>query len=365
MAANCSFLKAGDARFLARNHSIIWREICGIQEAILDAIEDHEYDVIVNGGTPMTSTQSILSVSVTNGGAGYDVVSATATIDANGTDGVDAEVEPIVTGTTITGFSVLNGGSDYQPISATATVGGAGSDAVVTPIVNSAGVITAVIVNSAGTGYSIGDPIAFTHPSGVGAAAAVSIVNGSGGVLAVSVTNGGSGYGVARAIVTVSHPTGFGFQGVVQVEGGVVVGVSIQNGGALYAPVGPTAVITDATGSGAVLSVELDGDAVSAIDVVSGGFGYSDPTVVIRPAAYGTDDEDAIDDEATAEATVNANLYGTDPSAYNDVIIGQSDDRVIEDQIQYILDYFTALGYNIRVQTNPATNNTIQWQVIW
>ena len=40
-------------------------------------------------------------------------------------------------------------------------------------------------------------------------------------------------------------------------------------------------------------------------------------------------------------------------------------DAVIADQIQYVLDYFTALGYNIRAQVNPSTGNTLQWQIIW
>lgn len=560
MAATCSFLKAGDARFLARNHSVIWREICGIQEAILDAIEANEYDVIVNGDTPMTSTQSIISVTVTDSGGGYNDVVATAVINANGTGGTLATVVPVVTGSTITGFTVTAGGSGYAPISVTAApanvyaliaaqtqanyngvgangsfvaglryqagevitlnndatitvntigaptavvtidgqdetdfdgagangtfdggdslgitayqvgdtitlndgtvvlvdavagfdvtqftiqsnsvngiasgttlvqvatsgsgagfeltldtnnetpvgpvatftvttagdpffypatltqasttgiggnftltpgnnnvTGSSGTGAVLTPIVVD-GEITSVVVGAAGTGYLLGAPIIFTHPAGSGAVATVTAVNGSGGILAVTVTNGGSDYETAQATVTVSHPTGFGFEGTVQVTSGVVTGVAIVNGGSLYSDQVPTAVIEDPTGSGAVLAVVMDGDNVDEINVVDGGFGYTDPTVVIRPSAFGTDDEDVVYEDATATATVGVNTFGTTPSEYNDVIIGQSDDRVIEDQIQYILDYFTALGYNIRVQTNPATNNTIQWQLIW
>ena len=121
--ANCSFLNAGEARNLARDNTVIWSEICAVQEAILAAIDANQYSTIVAGGTPFTSTGEITLATLSGGGAAYSIVAATGTIDANGTGGTAATVTPIVTGGVISSFTVDTGGSGYAPVSATATVG--------------------------------------------------------------------------------------------------------------------------------------------------------------------------------------------------------------------------------------------------
>ena len=139
-----------------------------------------------------------------------------------------------------------------------------------------------------------------------------------------------------------------------------VAGIIITNGGSGYAPLYPTVSVTDNNGgTGAVITANIAGGAVTALNVIDGGSGYVNPilTIVAAPTSSGNG--------ATGTATVGTNTFGTSPSDYNDVLIGQSTDAVISDQIQFVLDYFTALGYNIRAQTNTATGNTIQWQIIW
>jgi len=636
--ATCSFIKATEARNLARNNTLLWTEICEVQAAILAAIDSNEYSVLVNDGTPMTSTQSILSAAVTAGGTGYNLVSATAVINANDTAGTGATVTPVVTGTTITSFTVTAPGTGYTPISATATVGvpselidaqdetdfnngagngtfaagsqyratetitlsdghtvtvdtigastgvaltagqdetdfdnvGANGDfaggvnhaagttitlsdgsvldvdtvvggvvteftvttastaqfasgatlvqvsttgvgtgftltsdtnneislgpvatftlntvasipffypttinqtsssaigtnfsltpkstnitalvggigAVLTPIVTN-GAITDVIINSPGSGYSLGAPILFPTPaSGTGATAIVNAVGVGGTITSIAVTNPGSGYATSTATVTVTAPGSLTpavqFAGTVSTTtasssnnytslafatgantitrtGGTVFttdftlgdkiivanaedpendgtytiasvtatvittteaitttnatdttatinntakvsGIIITEGGSGYAPLYPTVSITDATGQGAVITTNIAGGAVTALNVDDGGYGYTAPTltIVAAPTSAGAG--------ATGTATVGTNTFGTDPSDYNDVLIGQSTDAVITDQIQYVLDYFTALGYNIRAQTNSATGYTMQWQIVW
>ena len=554
--ANCSFIGAVEARNIARNNTLIWEEICEIQTQILGAIDGNLYSVIVNDGTPMTSTQSILSVAVDAGGANYNLVAATAVINPNGTGGSAATVTPIVTGTAITGFTVDTPGSGYTPVSATATpsapsdlndaqdetdydntggdgtfsagnyyfagevitlgenstitvgsvtnagqrvliaaqdetdyVGGGangtldsggsgytaldtitlsdgtiitvdtvavgvvteftvtssgtssravavqriqisssggGSGFAITPgtnnetivgavltftvgsagvdpfflgtsiaqvsttgigtgfnltptaanvgalaggtgaaltVIQTAGSVTAIIVNTPGSGYLSGTPVAISHPNGTGATASVSSVGGSGEILAVTVTTAGSGYQQAVATVTVTAPGGLtpalAFAGTVTTAGGVVTGIVITEGGSGYAPLYPTATVSDPTGVGATFTVNVAGGAVTAINVVTGGSGYTAPimTITAAPTSSGSG--------ATATATIGTNTFGTIPSDYYDVLIGQSTNAVYADQIQYVLDYFTSLGYNIRAQTNSATADTIQWQIIW
>jgi hypothetical protein len=561
--ANCSFISATEARNLARNNTLLWTEICEVQTQILTAIDSNLYSVLVNDGTPMTSTQSITSVAVTSGGSGYSVLSATAVINDNGTGGSAATVTPDVTAgsTTITGFTVTNGGSGYTPVSATASVqvaynlndaqdetdyvGGAngtfiagvgyavgdvitladnstvtvaaggvtdagqrvliaaqdetnfngvaanggfssggghvigdvitladgatitvdnvaagvvteftvttistnstvsttlriqtattgsgtgftltsgtanetvvgaitlfdvasagadpiflgsnviqasvtgtgigtgfalapttlnatviahaGGVAALTPIVTN-GAITSVAINAPGTSYVVSQPILFSHPSGTGATASVASVNGTGGITAITVTASGSGYEQAVATVTVTAPGGLTpaveFVGTVTTSGGVVTGIIITEGGVGYADLYPTLTVSDPTGTGATFTTNVAGGLLTAVNVVTGGAGYSQtPTPTILNS-----DGVTVNNTAVLVFTVGANTFGTDPSDYNDVLIGQSSDAVITDQIQYVLDYFTALGYNIRAQTNSATGDSIQWQITW
>lgn len=356
----CSFIKAEDARNFARDLPLLYEEICAIQQAILAAINNGEYSTIVAGGTPMTATNSVVSVTVTDPGTDYFPIEATAVIVHP--FGVNADVEPIVEGTTVTGFVINDGGTGYDPVSATANMTGSGNaDASIQPIVVD-GVIVGVVIVDAGTGYLVGDAVPIVHPAGSGADLEVGSVGGGGEILSVTINDGGEDYQTINATVDVLHPLGQAFEGVVQVAAGVVTGINIIDGGFLYAPLLPTATVSDASGTGAVLEVEVDemtGE-VTGINVLNGGFGYSaNPTVDIDAASG------SLGTGATADAVVDFTASGLTSSQYYNVVSGQSSDRVLKDQIQFVLDYFTKLGYNIRGQVNPATGNTLQWQVIW
>lgn len=359
--STCSFLRADEARKLARNTTLLYTEICAIQSAILAAIESGQYEVFVDGQSPMTAINSVTAVNVITPGTDYFPVEATATIDHP--TGVNADVTPIVTGSEITGFTINNGGFGYAPISATADVTGLGNgDATIQVIVNNSGAISQLFILNPGSGYSAGDSIPFVHPFGQGAIALVSQVSGTGGILGIDLQQGGIDYDTIFATVVITHPLGFGFVGTVQTAGGVVTGVSIQNGGDAYAPVLPAAVVSDVTGAGATLQVNVDGSTgeVTSIDVIDGGYGYSeDATVDIFAAPT------SLGNGATAEVEVEFSQFGLTSPLYYDVLSGQSSDRVITDQIQFVLDYFTTLGYNIRAQVNPVTGNTLRWWIIW
>lgn len=366
--ATCSFLKSNDARSLARNDMLLWTEICAIQKAILTAAGNGELETIVNDGTPMTWVSGIASVTVVNGGADYFPVAATSTI--NHPTGVGAVVTPIVTGGVISGFTIANGGSGYQPLSASIDMTGSGNgDASIAPVVNQeTGAITNLIVLTPGTGYVIGDAVPAVYPTGsTGTAfvATVSAVNGAGGVLSVTVTEEGTGYETVYATVEVQHPTGGLFEGTVLTSGGVVTGISIQNGGVSYNTLLPTAAIVDATGGGAVLEIleaDITAGVIQNINVVDGGYGYSQsPTVVITAAATSS----GAGATATATTVADPNNYGITAPFYYDVLSGQRSDRVRAGQIEFVQDYFTALGYNIRAQVNPNTGYTMQWWIIW
>jgi hypothetical protein len=252
------------------------------------------------------------------------------------------------------GFTLSPDTDNVQPVTT-------GSGAILTPIVTN-GVITSVVINNGGTAYLGQEPIIFSHPSGTSATAFVSAINtGTGAVTGITVSNGGSGYEVANPLVEVSHPSGTGFVGTVNTTGGVITSVSVQDGGFGYQTLYPTVTVSDATGSGAQINVTgVSAGAITSIQLAAGGSGYSQtPSTLI----YNSDGVQNA--TATISLTVGSNTYGTNPTDYYAVLSGQATDAVIADQIQYVLDYFTALGYNIRAQVNPATGDTMQWQIIW
>lgn len=278
--STCSFIKAGEARLQARNLTLLYTEICAIQQAILAAIQAGQYQVIFGNNSPMTAINDILSVTVTAGGTGYFPVVATAdAIDDNIGAGAVLEVE--VVGSTIAAITVVNGGADYNPLTTE---------------------------------------------------------------------------------IQINHPLGFGFAAAVTVVGGAITAITVVEGGAAYGPVLPTATIVDDTGVGATLEVAVDVDTglVTTITVTAGGYGYSENALVAIQAAPTSAGADA-----TATATVNYSMYGLTSPNYYAVVSGQSSDRVITDQLQFVQDYFTALGYSIRPQVNPITGNTLRWLVIW
>ncbi len=275
----CSFIRAGDARLIARNTTLLYTEICAIQSAILAAINNGEYHTIVNNNTPMTAINNVASVTVTDGGSDYFPVTATATVTS--ASGSGAVLEPVVEGQTITDFIISDGGSDYD---------------------------------------------------------------------------------LTNTSLEIIHPTGVGFVGQLIITSGVIVGVDIEEGGNLYQPLLPTAIIVSSSGVGATLSVAVDENTgeVTTITVVTGGYGYSqDATVSISPAPT------SAGNGAESTVTVNFSEAGLTAPLYYDVVSGQSSDRVITDQLQFVQDYFTALGYNIRPQVNPITSETLQWLISW
>jgi len=339
---------------------------------VVDGNGDVTEFTVTTPGTNQHATATVLTQTATtsSNGLGFTLTSGTNNEIAVGsvltfTLNAVASV-PFFYPTTVIQTSSSVGGSGFTltPASNNITVLAGGSGATLTPIeVN--GAITDVIINAAGTGYLVGAPILFpTPPAGAGATAIVNAIGGSGEITSISITNPGSGYEQAVATITVTAPNGLTpaveFAGTVSTTAGVVTGIIITEGGAGYTDLYPTVTVADPTGTGATFTTNVAGGLLTAVNVVTGGAGYSQtPT----PTILGSDG--SVNNTATLVFTVGTNTFGTDPSDYNDVLTGQSTDAVITDQIQFVLDYFTALGYNIRAQTNTATADTMQWQIIW
>ena len=357
-SGDCSFLTADKARDISIDQSSVWSEVCAIQTQILAAIDNNKLEVTIADSTPFTASNSINSVTISNPGMDYDEVLATTTITHP--TGTLASLDPVVVNGTVTGFVINNGGSGYQPIVATSDTTGVGNDDAVFEVIVTNGTVTAVYVLSGGTGYSPGDSITIVHPTGTGAVVEVATTNVSGTVLSTVVLSPGSGYEPINAEITIDHPTGAGFVGTLLVNSGVIVGVSISNGGFGYQNLAPTINITSSTGSNAVLTTTVVAGELVAVNVTNGGSGYkSTDTATVVPAPG--------DDGTGASVTLNITSVpnAVDTLLYYNVWSGTDTDRLVNLQLNKIINYFKCLGYGFDVTTNPNTGNTLQWHVTW
>jgi len=64
-------------------------------------------------------------------------------------------------------------------------------------------------------------------------------------------------------------------------------------------------------------------------------------------------------DAGVLYANVNSNTTMTD--VYN----GVTNDATKLDQVNYVKDYFTGLGYGVSILTNTTTEDTITWNISW
>ena len=294
--------------------------------------------------------------SVTNPGSGYSVLDATASVVHP--VGAGAVIEPVVSAGTITDFTIVNGGSGYEPIYATADASGLGDGTAQVQVNAVNGAIAEANIIVPGLNYLVGTTIPVSHPTGVNAVVTIANVDINGAITELVITNAGSGYEPIVGEIDVVHPTGTGFNAIPVVTGGVVTGVFINDGGLGFGQLKPTATLINPAGTGATFDVVLNVDQISAVNVITGGAGYQDPTlmeITDVPGGVG------------AGATVIVNVDGSEYSSvdYYNVWAGLVTDNALQDQLDAVIKYYQKLGYNIRIEANSTTSNTIQWHIFW
>jgi len=377
------FPSAGDMKNVSRDHSVIWGEINAIQQAILAAttgcmtdpntgdcvrVVGDGYCVLIGGDTPMTWITSLDTITVVDGGTGYLPVAAFATFfrPTGVTGTVDATADVITTDSgLVISFNITIPGDGYDPMVATAVPVSAGTGAIFTVITDAdTGTITDISIDAAGSGYTAGETITITHTVGTGADVIIGTVDTGGEILSLTINNGGIDYQTLYSTVTVSHPTGQGFEGTVQTLAGAVSGVSIQSTGLFYADLYPVAAFTDGLGEETVV-VLLDDTTpgpVYCVEIIKGGNGFTETTVGAIIAAKDINDDD-VGAGATIAVTVNLNPYGTTPYEYYLAVIGEGS-CAAKDAIERVIFYFTNLGYSITPIPDDSTG-TISWEVCW
>jgi len=70
-------------------------------------------------------------------------------------------------------------------------------------------------------------------------------------------------------------------------------------------------------------------------------------------------------DAGVLYANVTSNTTMTNSNVYYNVYNGVTNDATKLDQVNYVKDYFTGLGYGVSILTNTTTEDTITWNISW
>ena len=206
----------------------------------------------------VTTSTGVTGLTVSNGGTGHSTANNVTTATTGSGSGLTVDV---TTSTGVAGLTVSSTGTNFSNATGVnTTTSGSGTGLTVdvtvtsTTVNNTTTSTTSFTVNTAGSGYAVGDTV--TVSSGVAGAtdATLSVASLDGIVTSVTVNNAGSGYGVGDT-VTVSSGVAGATDATLSVASldGIVTSVAVNNAASGYA-VNDTVTLTS-SGVNATLSV--------------------------------------------------------------------------------------------------------------
>ena len=336
---------------------------------------------------------TIATVSVTNGGSGYD---SSCTLYLNDTTGSGAVLTPTISSGVASGFSINAGGSGYTTATLLSVTGGAGSGMQV-DITASGGAITAASIDwqSPGSGYAVNDVVTVVQAGASGGTLKITGV-ANGVITAVTITGGGQNYenpvvGVgnvgsgAMGHINVSEPFGPGTLGVT---------ATITSIGQDYFG---TVNITVARGTGCKFTPVIVNGAITQVKVTGTPSGYhdGDPLVFGQPNGTGATFSASVDPSGNypscatyfqqrkvfaGSLTNPQTIWMTKPADYKNMDVtnpSQANDAIIAtiaanqvNAIKYLVPMnnlvvfsssapFLLLGGNISAPTAVTPSNTV------
>ncbi len=240
------------------------------------------YNFTTNPPSARSALTIVYNTSGTVGNA-YTLAASTATpsgatLTGGVNGGAGATFTGVVTNGSLTSVKVTNPGSGYTPqedVILTITGGGSDNMASATPVISTDSGIASVTVNNGGQGYSA---LVSVTPSGGGASveATFSVVGSNGVITQVIVQNPGIGYTSVPSLLVADLASGAVGTGAVLtavLAAGQIGSVTVNTPGSGYVTAPILTVVGD--GVGAVLQANISASAVSSIDVVNAGIGYT------------------------------------------------------------------------------------------
>jgi hypothetical protein len=286
-----------------------------------DSVTGNNPISLLTDGTGENSIVKLITATVSQGTTN----NIKATINGLTTpSGTGAAAQAVVSGS-ITAINITNGGSGYTatPTITFDTTGGAGYTSTPTAIlVTSSGTggsigvtltsdyVSSISINSAGTGYAVGESIEFVGGGGTGARGHITSIDSSGAITGITLDQVGSGLtavvlyntisNVVNGIEITSAGTGYESAPRATISGGGGTGATascvlttsqvsrfvVTNGGSGYTTT-PAATISGGGGSGAYGTAVISGGQVVAVNVIAEGAGYSSAPSVAFVASTG------------------------------------------------------------------------------
>ena len=163
--------------------------------------------------------------------------------------------------------------------------GGNGSGAAATAIITK-GVVSRVLINDGGTGYTSQPTITIVGGGGTGATATASV---RGPIQSVGITSGGSGY---TSTPTVNLSSGSGAVAQAIVQNGRIISVAIISAGSGYTTAPEVTIQGVGFGAVARATIDVDGEnagRVTGITIVNRGINYVQGTTLISLNSVGQD----------------------------------------------------------------------------
>ena len=358
----------------------------------------------VYGGSGTAASFNLVAglgnVQITSGGSGY-TAPPTLIITPNDLTGYGASGYCNMSNGSVTTVTVTAPGSGYTAVPTISITNGSGATAVSTLAPTS---VHLVNVLTGGSGYTSAN-VELVSDVGMGALAIATISGGQ--IVAISVTNPGYGYTNPPTVLISGDGNGATAQAVLNATS--VASLSITNYGENYTSI-PAVTVAGA----ATANVTLYSTGIQQIVVTNGGEYYtSNPQVNVIPGAGETvqptqpstsvirgfsvesiqivDQGQGYDSAPTVTISAPHNLNGNTATATASIGYGMGNMTVrsypasrdyylvwqngqavnpdltgpYQDNMATVMAYFTNLGYTIVQQTNPATNNTFQWNVKW
>jgi hypothetical protein len=246
--------------------------------------------VTILGGEPLVFAEAtaildaeVSSITVLEGGSGYNPNTTNVTLSGGGGTNATAEVEidfgqwqAGVTPGVITAINIINAGSGYEippTVVIQNDVGGLGQGA--SAVSNIVGVVDRVVLTNRGRGYRTTPTVQFNGGGGTGVTA-VAVRTGS--VNTLTVVDGGRGWTTTPTLEFIGGGASVQATAVVASMDTVIDEITITDEGENYTS-NPALAVRGGGGSGAILRPRIDGKVVD-VTITDPGSDYSSAPII-------------------------------------------------------------------------------------
>ena len=280
-----------DASYQNSNYSLVYNNPDKNVRSDLDkSVKTKVVTVDTAPGAILGSGLSLKMVGTTltnSGGAGYHTSAPSVTISGGGGSG--AAITASIGSGVVSALTITNAGSGYTSVPTLAIAAPPAADqATATATISGTFTVNGITSLDGKNGYATAPSVTIAAPNAITAVISISSVNGSGAIDGLSIDTAGSGYitapSTANGGITASIGGGSGLVATTSLSSGTVNAYNITNGGSGYdsddedenlvvtAPPKTQAVATSSISSGVVSGISFDS---SDDEDNTGGEGYA------------------------------------------------------------------------------------------